>query len=498
MAGIVCLCLIAAEVTLRLIDGYRIDHLTLLLVEPRDMAPAQASLYYAKQRILDPTFDISWYTTDPPDYDRSPKRDLPADWSRAVANYKPSPGEPAIFHDQLRFLYNYNALKEACRTGGQSEAFRYYKKFPGFVYAFPSPDSSADPPFRAVPRGWDWGLNYYNNFGFRGPDIPPRKSGRIIRLAFIGASAVANGWPFTHPEYVAHFLRLWAKANKFDVDFDVINAGRGGFNSIAIAKIMRYEVAPLHPDIVVYYEGGNDLQTSPIVQMLDTSAGPQRQPPVSLKHLPLDQYSTVLNRIYELLFRRSGPAAEPPKPPHGLTFDLRQKDPDIGRTDLPFRLNGQIADIRDMAAAARGVGAEFFLTSFVTFVRDGVLLDRERRSGIFQDLNDLYWPLTYREFRAAVDFQNAVFRKLAQTDHYRFLDVDHFFPQDPDFFADRVHFNSQGGFRLQGWIVAQLLAPYIRGAVNSVSLPKPAYDPDPKAIAWVTEPPIKFDLSCLP
>jgi hypothetical protein len=484
-----------------MIDGYRIDKFALVLRKPHDTEPAAPTLRYAQKFILDPSFKITSYETDPPDYDRTPKRPLPAGWAKAVAAYKPAPGARAFVKSEFEFLYNYNWLVDACRTGFHSNVIKFYKKNPGFVYAFRSPDDSINPPYRIAPSAWDRGTDYYNNFGFRGPDMFARKPARVIRLAFLGASTTANGWPFTYPEYVVHFLQVWANANNLNVDFQVINAGRGGTDSPIISKIMRYEVAPLHPDIVVYYEGANDLHVNSIVRTPNeapaTSNPSVLQPFMHLTYLPLEQYSALLDRIYELFLRRGGPAAEPPKPPHTLTFDLTQKDPDLSRDDLPFNLHRQITDLRDMAAAAKSVGAEFFLTSFVTLVHDGLLLDPERHRIILQGLNDEYAPLTYKEIREAVDFQNAVYRKLAQTDHHPFLNVDKYFPQDPDLFADMVHFGSSAGYRLQGWIVAQLLAPYIRDAIKNGGLPKPAYDPDPKSIAWATETPVKFDLSCL-
>ena len=502
-AVVTCLCLATLELAFRLIDGYRIDQIRLVPREGRSTEPAEASLHYAEQLILDPSFSASWYLTSPVDYDRSPKYPVPSDWKDAVENYRASHSERAFVKDELKFLYNYNWLVEACETGNHSNIIKYYKRFPGFVYAFISSDGSPNPPYRILPRGWPRGQDYYNNFGFRGPDISPHKFERVIRLAFLGASTTANGWPFTYPEYVAHFLRLWAKINKFDVDFDVINAGRGGTDLPIIASIMRYEVAPLHPDIVVYYEGANDFHADSVVRMPDVNALPPYNTSVlrssmRLKYLPLEQYSALMERVYALLFRRSGLSAEPPKPPHTLTYNLKQADPDIERHDLPFHLHRQIIDLRDMANAAGKIGAEFFLTSFVTLVHDGLLLDPERHRIILQGLNGEYFPMTYAEIREAVNFENAVYRKLARTDHHPFLDVNRYVPQDPVFFSDMVHFSKSGGFRLQGWIVAQLLAPYIRAAIESGKLPKPAYDPDAKAIAWAAEPPIKFDLSCLP
>jgi hypothetical protein len=104
--------------------------------------------------------------------------------------------------------------------------------------------------------------------------------------------------------------------------------------------------------------------------------------------------------------------------------------------------------------------------------------------------------MTYREIRQSLDFENAVYRKLAQTDHYSFIDVDRYFPQDPDLFGDEYHLSSTDSYRLMAWIIAQQLTPYLREAIKSGLLPKAAYEPDPTAIAWVNQPPIKFDLSC--
>lgn len=242
--------LLLGEIGFRFLDGYRLDRLALVPIH-QNAVSSPNSFAYAKQIKLDPTFDIAWYRSELRDYDRKPKNKLPADWVKAENNFKVIPGDPTFLKDELRFLYNYNWLTEACKTGVHSRFLEYYKRDPGFVYAFRSPDGSDQPSYRVAPSAWPNGFDYYNNFGFRGPDIIPRKSGRLIRLAFLGASTTANGWPYTYPEYVVHFLRLWAKANKLNVDFDVINAGRGGTDSHIIDKILRYEVAPLHPDIVL-------------------------------------------------------------------------------------------------------------------------------------------------------------------------------------------------------------------------------------------------------
>ena len=185
------------------------------------------------------------------------------------------------------------------------------------MYAFASPDASDQPPYRSLPRGWERGDDYYNNFGFRGPDITPRKSGRIVRVAFLDSSVAAAG-PFSFPEYVVHYLRQWARANKFDVDYDLVNAARVGVNMTTIAQIMRYEVAPLHPDLVVSYDGGEYLWEPSIVKYADGAAAHSKPgAAVNVRYRPFEQYSAFLRRLYQL--SDYGTGMEPPKPAHTLT-----------------------------------------------------------------------------------------------------------------------------------------------------------------------------------
>lgn len=495
LAVVTCLCLIAVEVSLRAIDGYQLDSLVLQVKNvPQGGRFAQApdATKYAEKVALDHTFKLVWFHIDPRNYDRSARYNRPAEWAEAIANYKLSPGEPSYMQPEFEWLYNYNYLANFCATGGGYEGLRYFAKNPGFVYAFAAPNASFVPEFRLVQglQGTSTS-DYYNNFGFRGPNITPRKSGRLIRLAFLGSSVTAAGWPFTYPEYVAHYLRLWARANKFNVDFDVLNAARQGIGTNEVASIMRYEVAPLHPDIVLWYAGGDDLNAQQIVPTAPT----KRSLSYHVKLRPFEQDSALFKRLYQLF--KVDPNSEPPKPAHVLNFDLTQQDPDIRpEHHLPFFLHEQIADIRKAATATRSAGGAFFLTSYVGMAKDGLRVDPALHKPLLNYLNGLYFPMTYREIREGLDFENRVYQKLAQTDAYGFVDIDRYFPKNPDLFGDMYHLASEESYRLMGWIIAQQLTPYLRKAIESGSLPKPAYDPDPKAIAWASEPPIKFDLAC--
>jgi hypothetical protein len=490
------------EIAFRVLDGYRFGSLSLVPLSNSGWEPADATLAEARKLTFAKDFDAAWYSADPPPYDTSQKLTPPADWDDAIKNYRKVTGRQDYAEKELGFLYNDKWLEEACATGNPTDSLRLFKRYPGFVYSFASPDGSTRPPYRLVPHGKDSEITNYNNFGFRGPDIAPLKPDRIIRIAFLGASVTQNGWPYTYPEYAVNYLRLWAKAKHLDVDFDLINAARGGINSASIAKIMHYEVAPLRPDIVLYYEGANDFFAKTITRWPDggrPSIDPANiQSPEVHQYLPLEQYSAFLRRLYELVYERNKTMPEPTKAPHSLTFDLNQTDPDLNRNDLPFELHRQIEDLKSIARDVKSIGAQFAMASYVAMVRDGLRLNPNKNRYLWAALNVEQAPLTYAEIRAAFDFENRVYRKLALTENWLFLELDSHYPKDPNHFMDMVHHWGTGAVRLQGWILAQLLAPYIMEKIENGKLPRPGKMPDPQSLGWVTAQPKKFDLDCLP
>ncbi|MEQ8764524.1 MAG: SGNH/GDSL hydrolase family protein [Planctomycetota bacterium] len=98
-----------------------------------------------------------------------------------------------------------------------------------------------------------------NSLGFRGPEIEiPKPPGRI-RIAFLGGSttysAETSSEDATWPVRVRDLL-----AEAFpDVQFDIVNAGVGGFAVEHSHRNWTHRVRPLDPDVVVVYHATNDL-----------------------------------------------------------------------------------------------------------------------------------------------------------------------------------------------------------------------------------------------
>ena len=490
-AATLFLSLFAGEMMFRAIDGYELTSLDLVSTRPAPPPDPQylaRAAQYAKQIRLDPDFRIEWFDSNiqsilsvlfPPNRE---DRRLPDDWMRAV---KQTTNRP--YDEELRYTYNDNLVKEACTSGSYPRPLNVFKDKPGFVYTFKSPDKTADPAFRFVPH---WSLISYvpNNFGFRGSDLAFSKPAGTIRVAFLGQSNTQDGWP----NLVGLYLNKWARAVGLHARFEIVNAGRAGIGIEGVARIMRYEVAPLRPDIVVAYVGATKLwRIEDVVSIPAAARRSVEQSPFVAILANADKYSALSNRLSQLI-GSSRDVAEPAKPPHKLLFDL-SAPVKLDQAGLPFRLNDEITELRYIEQTSRAIHAGLFLTSSIVLAHEGLRLDLPRDAGIYDQMMDEYWPLTYREIQMAADFENRGYRALAGEDHLGFLEIAKYFPQDPALFGDTIHLMS-GGKSLQAWIVAQELAPVIREKVRKGEWPTPS-TAAPHEIDWVKEIPKKFSFS---
>ena len=109
--------------------------------------------------------------------------------------------------------------------------------------------------------------------------------------------------------------------------FEVLNAGRESINSNDIAAIVHQEVAPTMPDLVVYYEGGNELNLATVVKEVPV-ATPEPAGKVARWLRKAAAYSSLARRAQGLTN-----GGEWPKPPYEFVWPagLDEMDPDITR-----------------------------------------------------------------------------------------------------------------------------------------------------------------------
>ena len=248
-AGAVLLALFAAEPIVRALDHYEILRPKLRSTRPEA---------YARPSSIPCAVMLRTFALRPVSTRRGTRRSRRGRRASPLAGVLaerakqyPIDDHPAYFEWNLAYL-----VKETCRGDrpdlfGDVHDFLYFEPVDGRPY----------PTYRHLrhfaPPSWFSA----NSFGWRGPDVALKRPSDTIRIAFVGASTTIDpyAYPFAHPELVGEWLNRWARQRGLPYKFEVINAGRTGIDSRSIAAIVRQELAPLDPDLVIYYEGANQF-----------------------------------------------------------------------------------------------------------------------------------------------------------------------------------------------------------------------------------------------
>jgi hypothetical protein len=332
-----------------------------------------------------------------------------------------------------------------------------------------------------------------NQFGFRGHEISGDKPAGVIRVATVGASTTvgSHSQAFSYPEFLEPWLNEWVSHVAPGVRIEVINGGREGIMSTDIASIVKHEILPLEPDLVVYHEGANQFAFRDLIQ--------EDGEPIVVP-ATLDARSKVpgagrfaLMRRLDVAMRRFGvgSGAEPRKPRYRLQWpasvDERHPDPDAAA--LPLDLPRVVHDLDDIRSTADVAGARLVVTSFIWMVKDGLIVDPVNDAYYFENVNLRHWPARYADIRRMADFQNRVFQAYAVSRGVPFIDAAASFPLDMAFFGDGVHMTLDGD-RLRAWIIFQGLVPILRDELKAHRLPRPDRAPMHEVVRTIERDPL--------
>ena len=109
--------------------------------------------------------------------------------------------------------------------------------------------------------GWrsDDGRSRHNSLGFRGPDVAvPKPAGRRRVVCMGESTTYCTGIADDAATYPAQLQAYLARACP-KLDIEVVNAGVGGYTSVENVLRCLFHVAPLEPDVIVYYYTHNDV-----------------------------------------------------------------------------------------------------------------------------------------------------------------------------------------------------------------------------------------------
>jgi hypothetical protein len=461
----VVVCLVAAEGAIRIIDG--MSPAALVLPEMISSQGVDTTAGHLDKMPRAAGVEREWFFTDPPplpNRTRPPQEwvDLDRQIQREPVFGANASGNPFLPWDMFK-AWNSVFVGDPCKHS-------YLSGAPGRLFVYDPPDGKPRPTFRFLPNATVPDGLVTNAFGWRGPPVPFARSPKTVRIVFVGASTVAeiHPYPFSGPEYIDNWLNRWATARRLDVRFEVLNAGRESINSTDIAAIVREEVVPLRPDLVVYYEGGNQLQLGTVVKNVPKGV-PLPDGKIARWLREAASYSALARRAEGLTV-----GSEWSKPSYELTWPegLDEFDPDITRPDLPVNLNTIIADLESIRSDLAKVGGELSVASFHWLAKEGLVLDAVHQKPILETLNVRYFPFRYRDLERLTTFENRVFAKYDAVHGLPFIDVAGHMPYDPNLFSDAIH-NTPAGVRLRAWIELQQLVPIIEKHLASGAWPKP-------------------------
>ena len=478
----VALCLLAAEVIVRLLDGYDVG--TLRLNTPTGPAHVGADLVDRIPRATG--VERAWFFDDPPPLPN--RRPVPEAWTRLYRSIQDK--NPGLLDFRAADMFKaWNAV-----FAGDPCTSRHLRGAPSRLFVNDPADGKATPPYRFLPDATLPSGLVTNQIGWRGAPIETPRGPKTVRIVFVGASTTvdAHFQPFSWPEFVGYWLNRWAETKHLPVRFEVLNAGREGISSPDIAAVVHTEVLPLRPDIVVYYEGANQFRPASVVEDLAKEAanGPSPTEAASSRLASwlatAARYSAVAGRVEAAVGAAIGAATsagdgrEPPKPDYRLAWPagLDEQDPDLAHPRLPVRLGEIQRDLDRIRADLAGIGGEFALSSFFWLVKDGLTLDPIRHKYILQQLNVANHPTRYRDLERLAAFQNRVFAKYAQTHGLAFIDIAGATPFEPDLFVDAIHTNPAGS-RVRGWVVFNQLLPIVEKRLADAAWPRPPGAPSP-------------------
>jgi hypothetical protein len=103
------------------------------------------------------------------------------------------------------------------------------------------------------------GQTYHNSLGYRNDEFPLEKPNGVFRIVALGGSSTYDvSIKDNDKTFTAQLERMLREEYGYQ-NVQVINAGVPGYNSWEILVNLEFRVLDLDPDLVIIYEGTNDV-----------------------------------------------------------------------------------------------------------------------------------------------------------------------------------------------------------------------------------------------
>lgn len=283
----------------------------------------------------------------------------------------------------------------------------------------------------------------HNTLGYRGDEVAFPKPNNTFRIVVYGDSSTygtTNPYNETYPYYLGEVLR----DERGYENVEVVNAGVAGFTSWNSLVDFSLRGIELEPDLVVVYQGGNDVMPREVSPDCYRAASPflGLDPRRQLRAQPGELSASVLYRFVSI---NAGWGKNPAESDGGMVgsligCDMSQTDPVRNVPANPpiyFEHN-----VRNMIGIAQANDIPLLLMTYA------------------YNPNSEY---AYPYWREAVREHNAITARLAEETGTLFLDYATSAPTDADFWNDSIHMTRTGNLEtartLANFLVDQGVIP---------------------------------------
>lgn len=289
--------------------------------------------------------------------------------------------------------------------------------------------------------GYSKGGTRHNSLGFRGPEIAiPKPAGRF-RIVALGGSTTYTEFVENDADSFPARLESALRRRMASDRFEVVNAGCPGYNSWESLATLQYRALELEPDLVILYDGVNDVHARlvhPDAYAGDNSG--RRRPWTPPLQVRICQYSVLVRLLGACagLWRLPGvdayvqaPTSDPgshgPSDAYGDPLEALAKNPPIHTR----------RNLQSMIAITRAHGAVPILATWA-------------HSPLVKDYSST------PHYERGIAEHNAVVREVAEETGALCFDFAERMPIALEYWRDGRHVNRRGA-EIQGELFAEFL-----------------------------------------
>ena len=286
------------------------------------------------------------------------------------------------------------------------------------------------------------GLTSHNSLGYRNDEFPLEKPSGVYRIVALGGSSTYDVSIKDNANTFTAQLERLLKDDYGYQNVQVINAGVPGYNSWEILVNLEFRVLDLDPDLIIIYEGTNDVHARMVEPSAYRGDDLGRRQAWHVPSVALWEHSAllrILSRAMNLTRQISIDDFVSSSTYLSWPYEYRLSEDNLDPTEI-LKENPPIyfrRNLENMSAIAKEQGVEIM---FSTWAYSPYLNDYASEG---------YYQQGFQE-------NNAVVKDVAADQQLPLFDFVEVMPQDAKYWADGRHVNEAGAL-----VKARLFAEFI-------------------------------------